>query len=139
MTVIPFPDSHDRRDEPEGPLASCASPVEGHFQAPTGRGRLSGSFRLSLGAVHGNQLYAAGVITAELFDADGTSLGLDSRRVGFPIDVVQIARRQLTAQAAPLEFVMLGLAVRVNAFELVVPLDTILAIGCSGPAPTPTR
>ena len=81
MTVLPFRTAASSPARGAGPPSGTADLV-GTFPAPSGaRGSFTGSYRLERLVDQFGQLAAAGIFTGELHDADGTQVGLASRRL----------------------------------------------------------
>ena len=78
---------------------------------------MSGSMRLHRLALVSGRVRAVGVFTGELFDADGSCVGVDSRRAVAPADVVRSAAR-ISVTVGPLDVHLLGLAVSVEEFTM---------------------
>lgn len=94
------------------------SRIVGVFRSPTGAtGTMSGWFRLVRFLADGDRLRAEGVFTGELLDADGTSIGIGSRRSTVPAALTRSADG-LVALMGPLEVDLLGLRVSVPTFSL---------------------
>lgn len=99
--------------------ATAEARIEGSFGSSRGRaGSAAGWFRLQRLLLSPDQLGAAGVVTAELLDADGrTTVGVGSRRVTVP---VQVARNggyvDLAVDVAEVD--LLGVSVRFAPFRL---------------------
>jgi len=92
--------------------------TRGTFRAPNGRlGTMSGSMRLHRLALVSGRVRAVGVFTGELFDSDGSSVGVGSRRTVAPADVVRSAAG-ISVTVGPLDVDLLGLAVSVEEFTL---------------------
>ena len=94
--------------------------VQGTFRSPSGRaGTMRGWMRFGRFVTAGGQLCAAGVITGELIDADGSVVGVGSRRRLAPAVIVPNGDT-LVAEIGPVDVDLLGLRVHLPSF--VVPL-----------------
>ena len=92
--------------------------MRGTFQAPSGRpGTMTGSMRLHRLVLESGRLRAIGVFTGELFDADGSRVGVGSRRTIVPVDIFRSASG-ISVSIGPLDVDLLGLAVSVEAFSM---------------------
>lgn len=79
MTVLPFA-ARARRSDVVAARLSVAE-VTGSFTSPSGRaGVFAGSYRLERLVRQHGQLFALGVFTGRLIDADGTRIGMGARR-----------------------------------------------------------
>jgi len=78
---------------------------------------MTGWLRLGGFVVVSGQLCAAGVFTGELLDAEGTTIGVSSRRRTAPVKITRTAER-LTALVGPVDVDLLGLTVAVPAFTV---------------------
>lgn len=94
------------------------SRVVGAFRSPTGAtGTMTGWFRLVRFVAAAERLHAEGVFTGDLLDADGSSIGIGSRRRTVPVALTRSAGG-LVALLGPLEVDLLGLCVSVPTFSL---------------------
>lgn len=120
MTVIPFPaGSADRWVDP-GQRFRADAAVSGEFGSPSGRtGRFTGAYRLERFVTQFGHLAAAGVFTGELTEADGTPVGVGSRRHTAAVELVA-GPGALVARIGPLDVNLLGLLVGVDEFEMQV-------------------
>lgn len=120
MTVIAF------RPRPlgRGEHRSSHTSVTGTFQSPRGRsGRMSGILRVRRLVVLPSGTDVVGVFTAELREADGSLIGVDSRRATVAADVVPGGPgRRLVVP--PLELELMGMTVRVQGFTIESPSPT---------------
>jgi hypothetical protein len=118
MTVIAL---HPRADHrPPGPLVpgQGMARIQGTFRSPCGgAGTMTGWLRLGGFVVVSGQLCAAGVFTGELLGADGTTIGVGSRRRTAPVEITRTAEG-LTALVGPVDVDLLGLTVTVPAFSM---------------------
>jgi hypothetical protein len=118
MTVIALRPRADHRIP--GPLVpgQGMARIQGSFRSPRGgAGTMTGWLRLGGFVVVSGQLCAAGVFTGELLDADGTTIGVSSRRRTAPVKITRTAER-LTALVGPVDVDLLGLTVAVPAFTV---------------------
>lgn len=121
MTVIPFPTENaggpgtSRRSQFSGSVT-----VTGAFRSPTGRtGSFAGTYRLDRFVEQYGQLATAGVFAGELTDADGTRVGVGSRRHTAAVELEADAVA-LVARVGPLDVNVLGFVVSVDEFEMRV-------------------
>lgn len=118
MVVIPLARGR-RTAKPKSvhPL-SRAVPICGTFQSPSGRpGRMTGLMRLHRLVLAPGRLRAIVVFTGELFDADGSRVGVGSRRTIVLAEIVRSASG-ISVSIGPVDVDLLGLAVSVEAFTL---------------------
>lgn len=120
MTVIAF--RPRPRSTSSGHRADAPVPVTGRFRSPRGRtGRLEGTLRLRRLVIVPRGAFVTGVVTGELLDADGSLVGVDSRRVTLPVDLVRQGDRFVpVVRASRLD--LIGLAVDLDPAVLDVPL-----------------
>lgn len=85
---------------------------------------MSGLMRLHRLVLESGRLRAVAVFTGELLDADGSRVGVGSRRTNIPADVVRSATG-ITVSIGPLDVDLLGLAVHVESFCLEVETATV--------------
>lgn len=118
MTVIAF--RPRQRGEASGRPEEHAA-ITGTFQSPRGRcGRMDGILRVRRLVVLPTGTRIVGVFTAELREADGSLIGVDSRRTTVAVDVVEEGPgRRLVVP--PLELDLLGMAVRVDGLTVETP------------------
>lgn len=121
MTVIPFPTENAGGPETsQGRRFSGSTTVTGAFRSPSGRvGSFSGAYRLDRFVEQYGQLAASGVFTGELTDADGTRVGVGSRRHTAAVELEANAAA-LVARVGPLDVNVLGFVVSVDEFEMRV-------------------
>lgn len=120
MTVIPFPAGSADRWVGPGPRFRADAAVSGEFGSPSGRtGRFTGAYRLERFVTQFGHLAAAGVFTGELTEADGTPVGVGSRRHTAAVELVA-GPGALVARIGPLDVNLLGLLVGVDEFEMQV-------------------
>jgi hypothetical protein len=92
--------------------------MRGTFRAPSGRaGTMTGSMRLYRLILTSGRLGAIAVFTGELLDADGSKVGIGSRRTIVPAEIVRSARG-LSVTIGPLDVDLLGLTVALEAVTL---------------------
>lgn len=99
-------------------MPALVAPIEGTFHSPRGhRGTMSGTVRVEriLDLPHATALDA--VVAGRLVDADGTPIGVGSRRQQVSATVVQDSEGTRLS-AGPLQVDLLGLSVTVPAFTL---------------------
>ena len=136
MTVLPFRTPSSPTDRGAGPPSSTVELV-GSFPAPAGgRGAFTGSYRLERLVDQFGQLAAAGIFTGELQAADGTHLGLASRRLTCAAVVETDAGTHLV-QIGPVDVNLLGLMVTVPEFTVGLRRDLRMLstdLGSTGPA-----
>ncbi len=120
MTVIPFRQRHTGGESAPVLALIRKAAIRGTFRAPSGRtGRMTGWLRLRRFVLVSDQLCAAGIFTGTLFDADGTPIGLGSRRHTAPA-AVSNGGPEVTAVIGPVDVNLLGLTVTIEAFELAL-------------------
>jgi hypothetical protein len=120
MTVIALRPRADHRIP--GPLVPGRgmARIQGSFRSPRGgAGTMTGWLRLGGFVVVSGQLCAAGVFTGELLDADGTTIGVGSRRRTAPVEIAR-TDEGITALVGPVEVDLLGLTVTVPAFAVEI-------------------
>ena len=117
MTVLPF--APDRDDPPSTPSGSTTR-VTGTFHAPSGTlGSFTGSYRLERLRSESGQLAAAGVLTGQLVDVDGTMVAMGSRRHTAAAELSSDAT-QHRVQIGPVDVNIAGLMVSVDEFVVVL-------------------
>ncbi|HZB66040.1 MAG TPA: hypothetical protein VE503_01360 [Ornithinibacter sp.] len=120
MTVIAFPHPSSR---PEQAYAGSHLSVTGAFQSPRGRsGHMNGILRVRRLLPSPGGVSVTGVITAELREADGGLIGVDSRRATLTACPVR-GERGLQLVVDPLELDLMGITVRVQRFTIEPPVD----------------
>jgi hypothetical protein len=118
VQLISFPQRHRPVEPPRPQLLGGEARISGGFTAPSGRaGTATGWFRLARLHVAGDRLSASGVVTADLVDADGTEVGVGSRRLTVPADVDR-SSPGAAVLIGPVDVDLLGLSVRVQAFAV---------------------
>ena len=130
MTVIPFrPRGTRPQSAAAGPRVATTVAVTGSFRSPSGRvGTFTGCYRLerlvSRSGARSGEMAAAGVFTGELTDADGSRIGIGSRRQTAVVEFVA-SGASLDVRLGPLDVNLLGFLVRVDAMGMAVqgPLD----------------
>ena len=78
---------------------------------------MTGWLRLGGFVMVAGRLCAAGVFTGELVDADGTTIGIASRRRTAPVEITRTPEG-LTTLVGPVDVDLLGLTVTVPAFAM---------------------
>ena len=122
MTVLPFRTPSTSSARGTGPPGTVAELV-GTFPAPSGgRGTFTGSYRLERLVDQFGQLAAAGIFTGEMHNADGTHVGMSSRRLTCAALVETDAERHLV-HIGPVDVNLLGLMVTVQEFTVGVRRD----------------
>jgi hypothetical protein len=127
MTVLPFPADRTSLPAPPAPtppstLASDGE-VRGAFSAPSGaRGVFTGTYRMERLRSEFGQLTAAGVMTGELVDVDGTPVALGSRRHTAAAELVSDDSRHVV-RIGPVDVNIAGFMVTVEEIEVSVPRD----------------
>ena len=117
MTVLPFRSPSSSPAPGTGPPGTNAELV-GTFPAPSGgRGTFTGSYRLERLVNQFGQLAAAGIFTGELRDADGTHVGMCSRRLTCAALVETDAETHLV-HIGPVDVNLLGLMITVQEFNV---------------------
>jgi hypothetical protein len=108
--------------------------ILGAFRSPTGAtGTMTGWFRLVRFVADGDRLHAEGVFTGDLCDADGSSIGIGSRRRTVPVELTR-SPDGLVALLGPLEVDLLGLLVSVPTFTLDARRSVPVSRSPAGPA-----
>lgn len=112
------------RSEQGRPTSAPSRPreatLEGTFPSPSGRtGTMSGRMRLRRFAVISGRLHAVGACTGELRDADGTRIGMGSRRVAAPAEI-RNGPEGTIAEIGPFQVDLIGFTVSVQAFTVEV-------------------
>ena len=134
MTVIAFPHPSSRQEQG---YAGTHPSVTGAFQSPRGRsGLMHGILRVRRLLRSPGGASVTGVFTAELREADGGLIGVDSRRVTFPASSAR-GERGLVLVVDPLELDLMGITVRVQRFTIEPPAD--LATADAQPSPSARR
>lgn len=131
MTVLPFRERPVTTDRPVTPTPATApgpgpgpagTSVElvGTFPAPSGgRGTFAGTYRLERLLNQFEQLAASGVFTGELRDADGTHVGICSRRITCAA-VVDTDSVEHELRIGPVDVNLLGFMVTVDEFSVAL-------------------
>jgi hypothetical protein len=115
MTVLPFRTPASTTAPGKGPPGTTAELV-GTFPAPSGaRGTVTGTYRLERLVDQFGQLAAAGIFTGELRDADGTHVGIASRRLTCAAFVDPYAETHVV-RIGPVDVNLLGFMVTVDEF-----------------------
>jgi hypothetical protein len=116
MTVIPF--VNRRTHSGAGPSIAAQTAATGTFCSPSGRaGTFTGAFRLERFVTRPGRMAVAGVFTGVLVDADGSRIGMGSRRCTAAVEVIA-GRTALRARFGPVDVNLLGL--RVTMAEVTV-------------------
>ena len=119
MTVIAF------RPRPRTPSAGPTDPpvpVVGTFRSPRGRtGHLDGTLRVRRLVLVPRGAFVTGVVTGELRDADGSLVGVDTRRVTLAVDLVRQGDGYVPVTRAS-RIDLMGLTVNIDPTVLDVPL-----------------
>ena len=119
MSVIPVPQSATPADPVLGLNRPLEAHVQGTFRSPRGlAGTMVGRVRLEGFDVVDEQLRAICVISGELFEADGTTIGVGSRRRAVPASTTQEANRTTAVVIGPADIDVMGLSVRLAAFTM---------------------
>jgi hypothetical protein len=106
MTVIPFAD-YRRRSGAGSPIAEQTA-ATGTFCSPSGRaGTFTGAFRLERLISRPGCIMAAGVFAGELIDADGSRIGMGSRRCTAAVEIIG-EPTALFARLGPIDVNLLG-------------------------------
>jgi hypothetical protein len=126
MTVLPFPSNGDLPASPPTAQASTRSSnveVSGTFAAPSGgRGLFTGSYRLERLRSEFGQVTAAGVMTGQLVDVDGTPVAVGSRRHTAAATLVSDPTKHLV-RIGPVDVNIAGFMVTVEQVEVTMPRD----------------
>ena len=130
MTVIAFR-PRPRPGSPR-PVQFEDAPFTGTFRTPLGRhSAVEGHLRVQRLVLVPSGVFVTGVFVAELREADGTFIGIDSRRATVPADLVRRgAGLQPVVRATRLS--LMGLEVQVSPF----PVDPRLALAEAGSDPS---
>ena len=127
MTVLPFPADRTSLPAPPAPTPpstlAADGEVRGAFSAPSGaRGVFTGNYRMERLRSEFGQLTAAGVMTGELVDVDGTPVALGSRRHTAAAELVSDDSRHVV-RIGPVDVNIAGFMVTVEEIEVSVPRD----------------
>ena len=118
MVVIPLARGRRTRKPTFDHPLSPPAPVQGTFRAPSGQwGRMTGLVRLHRLVVKSGQLHAIAVFAGELLDADGSRVGVGSRRATVPADMARSADG-ISLSIGPLDVNLLGLTVGIEGFAM---------------------
>jgi hypothetical protein len=116
MTVIPF--ANRRPHSGAGSPMAAHTAATGTFCSPSGRaGIFTGAFRFDRFVSRPGRIAVAGVFTGELVDADGSRIGMGSRRCIAAVEVIR-GRTALLARLGPVDVNLLGF--RVTMAEVTV-------------------
>jgi len=137
MTVIEFPRGRmDTATSSPGTPPTGEARIYGTFRSPTGgAGTMTGWYRLGRFIAVSDKLYATGVFTGELLDADGTVVGVGSRRQSAAVDITR-GVQGLMALIGPVDVDLLGLTVRVGTFAVEPRRSSVIAHAVSDRADT---
>jgi hypothetical protein len=120
VTIIPFPVEGAGRSASSGPAFCAEAAVTGAFGSPSGgTGTFTGAYRLERFVNQYDHLAAAGVFTGELIDADGTAIGVGSRRHTAAVSLGTDSTA-LVADMGPVDVNLLGFLVNVREFRMQV-------------------
>jgi hypothetical protein len=121
MTVLPFSrGSHTRSGPASGGVRVTAVPAHGTFIDSSGRvGSFLGTYRLSRFVEDLGVPAAAGVFAGRLDDADGSLVGVDSRRHTAAVRVAGDGQK-MSVRMGPVQVRLFGFAVRTAEIELPV-------------------
>jgi hypothetical protein len=116
--VIPFPQpASPRKHAPDAGLPVEAR-IQGTFRSPRGRsGRMTGRVRLERFDVVDDRLCAISVVSGELLEPDGATIGVGSRRQAVPAAIVHEVGCT-TAVVGPVDVDLMGLTVSLPAFTI---------------------
>jgi hypothetical protein len=118
MRTTTVPEHWTDAEPPAGPSLAHAAAVRGTFRSPKGKvGTMTGWLRLDRFVVAAEGLHAAGVFTGQLTDADGTLIGVGSRRKTVPAEISR-SERGIMATIGPVDVDLLGLVVAINPFSV---------------------
>jgi hypothetical protein len=116
MTVIPF--AIRRSHSGGGSPMAAQTAATGTFCSPSGRaGTFTGAFRFERFVSRSGRMAVAGVFTGVLVDADGSRIGMGSRRCTAAVEVIS-GRTALLARLGPVDVNLLGF--RVTMAEVTV-------------------
>lgn len=133
MSVIPFPPPSGRPHPPPTADAPLEARVEGTFRSPRGRtGRMTGLVRLERFSASDSRLAAVAVVSGELLEPDGTTIGVGSRRVALPASLARESGRT-AAVIGPVEVDLMGLTVSLPSFRVAL-AHQVQAVPAAGPA-----
>jgi hypothetical protein len=131
MTVIAFPHPSSR---PEQGYAGGHPSVTGAFQSPSGRsGLMNGILRVRRLVPSPGGVSVTGVFAAELREADGGLIGVDSRRATVTASSVR-GESGVQLVVDPLELDLMGITVRVQRFTIEPPADLPTSEALPGPS-----
>ena len=136
MTVLPFRAPSSTPARGNGPPGTSTDLV-GTFPAPSGgRGTFAGTYRLERLVNQFGQLAAAGIFTGELHDADGSHVGMSSRRLTCAA-LVDTYSDLHVVQIGPVDVNLLGFMVTVDEFSVGMGRE-LRALPTKGRASGPT-
>jgi len=112
VSVIAFRPRRDHTDHGHG------IPLSGDLRAPDGGpGKMLGHFRVQRLVLAPRGAFVTGVVTGELCDSDGSPVGVASRRVTAPADLVPGAEG-LQPVVRSLQLDLMGITVTIPAFPI---------------------
>lgn len=118
MSVIPLHPRRTSSDRPRAPGSYPVAGIRGSFRAPSGRtGTMTGSLRVERLLATSDRLWAEGVFTGALVDADGSHIGTASRRQRVPAVVAHDLEGHPVV-IGPAEVDLIGLTVAVPAITV---------------------
>jgi hypothetical protein len=132
VVVIPLERERRRAKPTVVHQMSRPAPMRGTFRAPSGRwGTMSGLMRLHRLVLESGRLRAVAVFTGELLDADGSRVGVGSRRAIVPAELIRSAT-EILVSIGPLDVDLMGLAVSVEGFSMEMGSDVPIQGGECG-------
>ncbi len=115
MTVLAF--SPVPRSGPRSSTSESTT-VTGTFRSPRGRsGAMVGALRLQRLVIAPRGTFVTGVFTGELREPDGSLVGVDSRRISAPADLVR-DESGLRPVVRPLQLDLMGITIDIGAFAI---------------------
>jgi hypothetical protein len=119
MTVIAF---RPRRSTAPDAAPEVPVPLLGTFRSPSGRmGRMEGSLRVQRLVIVPRGAFVKGVFTGRLLDADGSLVGMDSRRASIGADLVREGHGYAPV-VRPFQLALMGIVVEVEEATLSCPI-----------------
>lgn len=120
MTFIQYAAASARSETSTTPPLAPATAVIGSFCSPSGGvGTFRGSYRLERLVPQFGLLSAAGVFTGLLVDADGSRVGVGSRRQTVAVELSG-SRMPLEVRLGPVDVNLLGFLVTMNELTVAV-------------------